>query len=236
MTIETDIRAALARNGWFARQTPALQERLAAAGRIAALRRGQWVYSQGDEGTGLCAVISGALRLEVALGPDRDVLIGLATAPTVLGQTRRSGGGPRILTVRANTPAQVLMIADDALDRVAADQPMLWRAVNELVYAQLEQATRLAAQLLIQSPAGRVAMRLLQFADGSNVSVSQADLAEMTGLSRKTINGHLAALEQEGVIVRGYRAITLRDAAALARMAGGAGSDGGRLTDDAAAR
>lgn len=166
-------------------------------------------------------MIHGALRLEVALGPDRDVLIGLAAAPTILGQTRRSGGGPRILTVRANTPARVLMIADDALDRVAADQPILWRAVNELVYAQLEQATRLAAQLLVQSPGGRVAMRLLQFADGSKVSVSQADLAEMTGLSRKTINGHLAALEQEGVIVRGYRAIVLRDRAALERIAQG---------------
>nr|WP_265334278.1 Crp/Fnr family transcriptional regulator [Sphingomonas sp. IC-11] len=183
------------------------------------LRRGQWVYSQGDEGTGLCAVIEGAVRLEVALGAERDVLIGLAPAPAILGQTRRSGGGPRLLTVRANTASRVLMITDDALDRAAARDPGLWRAINELVYAQLEQMTRLAAHLLIQTPGGRVAMRLLQFAEGHDVPVSQADLAEMTGLSRKTVNGHLAALERRGVIARGYRAITLLDRQALERIA-----------------
>ncbi|OWK29624.1 cAMP receptor protein [Sphingomonas mucosissima] len=185
------------------------------------LRRGQWVYSQGDEGTGLCAVIEGALRLEVALGTERDVLIGLAPAPAILGQARRVGGGPRILTVRANTASRVLMIPDDALDRAAAHEPAVWRAINELVYAQLEQMTRLAAHLLIQTPRGRVAMRLLQFAEGDGAPVSQADLAEMTGLSRKTVNAHLAALEQTGVITRGYRAITLVDRAALERIARG---------------
>lgn len=211
----------LARNGWFARQPVALQERLAAAGRSVVLRRGQWVYSQGDEGTGLCAVLDGTLRLEVALGAERDVLIGLAPAPAILGQARRSGGGPRILTVRANSASRVLMIADDALDRAAAQEPALWRAINELVYAQLEQMTRLAAHLLVQTPRGRVAMRLLQFAEGDRVPVNQTDLAEMTALSRKTVNGHLAALEQAGVITRGYRAITLIDRRALERIARG---------------
>ena len=212
---------ALARNRWFARQAAPLQQQLAVAGRIVTLRRGQWVYSQGDEGTGLCAVIDGTLRLEVALGNDRDVLIGLASAPAILGQVRQIGGGPRILSVRANSASRVLMIADDALDRVAAHEPALWRAINELVYAQLDQMTRLAAHLLVQTPRGRVAMRLLQFAEGDRVPVNQADLAEMTALSRKTVNAHLAALEGTGVITRGYRAITLIDRPALERIARG---------------
>lgn len=213
--------AALGRNPWFARQPAALQRMLVAGGRTVDLQRGQWVYSQGDEGTGLLAVLDGALRMEVALDAERDVMIGLASAPTILGRTRRSGGGPRIITVRANTPARVLMIADDALDRAAATDASLWRAINELVYAQLEQATRLAAYLLVQTAEGRVALRLLQFADGDGVPVSQSDLAEMTGLSRKTVNGQLAALERKGVIARGYRAITVVDHAALERIARG---------------
>lgn len=213
--------AALGRNPWFARQPAALQRMLVAGGRAVDLQRGQWVYSQGDAGTGLCAVLDGALRMEVALDAERDVMIGLASAPTILGQARRSGGGPRIITVRANTPARVLMIADDALDRAAATDAGVWRAINELVYAQLEQATRLAAYLLVQTAEGRVALRLLQFADGDSVPVSQSDLAEMTGLSRKTVNGHLAALERKGVIARGYRAITVVDHAALERVARG---------------
>ncbi len=210
----------LSRIDWFARQPAELRVRLAAAGRVMTLRPGQWVYSQGDTGTGLCAVLGGALRLEVALGPERDVLIGLAQAPAILGQTRRRGGGPRILTVRANVASRVLMIADDALEAAAQDVPELWRAVNELVYAELEGMTRLAAWLLVQTPLARVAMRLLQLADGEGLVVAnQSDLAEMTGLSRKTVNGHLAALERDGVVARGYRAVRLLDRAALVRLA-----------------
>lgn len=213
---------ALLQIGWFARQAPALQARLAEAGRIVNLQRGQWVYSQGDAGTGLCAVLGGALRLEVALGPERDVLIGLAQAPTILGQTRRRGGGPRIVTVRANAPSRVMMIADDALEAVARDQPDVWRAVNELVHAQLEETTRLAAWLLVTGPAARVAMRLLQLAgDHARVAVNQSDLAEMCGLSRKTVNGHLAAFAAAGMVARGYRAIMVADRAALERVARG---------------
>ena len=210
----------LTRGAWFARLDESLQRRLAEAGRVVALRGGQWVYSQGDARTGLCAVLDGALRIEVALNEERDVLIGLATPPTIMGQTRNHGGGPRIVTLRANVPSRVLMIADDVLASVAAVEPDLWRVVNELVYAQLEEITRLAARLLVQSPAARVAMRLLQFAEGDRVAVNQADLAEMTGLSRKTVNGHLAVLARSGAVALGYRAIDVLDRAALERIAG----------------
>jgi CRP-like cAMP-binding protein len=137
----------------------------------------------------------------------------------VLGQTRRRGGGPRIVTMRANMPSRVLTIADAALEAVAADEPGLWRAVNELVHAQLEETTRLAARLLVQGPAARIAARLLQFSQDDRVTVSQSDLAEMTGLSRKSVNGHLAAFARAGTIARGYRAITIVDRGALEDVA-----------------
>lgn len=212
--------AILRGNGWFARLAPSLQERLVAAGRATELARGQWVYGQGDERTGLCAILEGALRIEVALDADRDVLIGMAAAPVVFGQSRRRGGGPRIVTLRAGVPSRVLMIPDEALERVADAEPGVWRAVNELVYAQLEESTRLAARLLDQRPEARIAMRLLQSPD-PQLAIAQADLAEMTGLSRKTVNAHLAAFQHAGWITRGYRTITIADRASLERLVRG---------------
>ena len=47
------------------------------------------------------------------------------------------------------------------------------------------------------------------------VPLSQADLAEMCGLSRKVVNGHLAALDAAGWIERCYGEIHIRNAAAL---------------------
>ena len=48
------------------------------------------------------------------------------------------------------------------------------------------------------------------------VSVTQAQLAEMTGLSRKTVNGHLRVLERAGIIGCEYRHIAIRDRRRLA--------------------
>jgi biotin operon repressor len=45
--------------------------------------------------------------------------------------------------------------------------------------------------------------------------VTQSQLAELTGLSRKTVNAHLRALEDEGILARDYRAIVVKDRARL---------------------
>lgn len=214
-----DSLATFDRIGWVARQSRSLQRRLRAGGRRHRLDAGQWVYGEGDAETGLCAVLEGALRLEVSVGGDCSALIGLVPAPAILGQSRRHGGGPRILTARAGPPSTVLLISDAALEAIATDEPHLWRAVSELLYAQLEMMVRLAAQLLALRPRARVAARLLQLASDGRVRASQHDLGEMCGLTRKGISAHLAVLEHEQVIRRGYGVVQLLDAAALQRIA-----------------
>lgn len=220
MTNETAIIETLRRNRWFAGLDAPLQAKIAGAGRVVALDPGQWVHSQGDPESGLAAVLDGALRLEVALGDDRDVLIGLAKRGSIIGQTKRAGGGPRILTTRANYDARVLLIGETALDGIAAHVPDLWRAVSGLVYEQLGAMTRLVAQLLMLPPRQRVAARLGQIAEGNRVRVRQEDLAEITGLSRKSVNGHLAALEAAGLVERRYAEIRIVDRVGLRRVSG----------------
>jgi CRP-like cAMP-binding protein len=216
-----DLPATLRRNRWFARRTPALQERLCAEGQVIRLAPGQWVYSEGDPDTGLCAVLEGALRLEVAVDAERDVLIGLAQPVSILGQSRRRGGGPRIVTTRAQGPATILAISDAALDRIAAAHPDVWKDVSELVYEQLDAIVHLAAQLLVLKPRARVAARLLQLGGEGQVQARQTDLAEMCGITRKAVNDHLAALEQAGLIERAYGAVRLLSPAALGQIARG---------------
>jgi CRP-like cAMP-binding protein len=215
-----DLCALLQRNRWFARRSPDLQDRLCAAGQVVRLAPGQWVHSEGDPETGLYAVLEGALRLEVAVDADRDVLIGLAQPVTILGQSRRRGGGPRIVTTRAQGPTTILAVSDAALDRIAGAHPDVWKDVSELVYEQLDAVVHLAAQLLMLRPRARVVARLLQLAVDGQVQARQSDLAEMCGMTRKAMNGHLAALEADGFLQRGYGAVRLLSAAGLTRIAG----------------
>ena len=41
--------------------------------------------------------------------------------------------------------------------------------------------------------------------------MTQADLAEMTGLSRKSVSGHLQALQRQGLVRLAYRGVAVLD-------------------------
>lgn len=213
MTIIDQLR----RNRWFARCTAPVQEALAAAGRTVALRAGQWVYGEGDECTGIAMVLDGMLRLEAAVG-QRTVLVGIARTGDAIGQSQRRGGGPRIVTARASRASLVVTVGDLALERIGGEHPALWRAVSELVYGQLDASVHGLAQMLALPPRARIAARLMAFADSGVAPLTQADLAELCGLSRKAVSAHLAALERSGTIARAYGKVQLLDVAALARL------------------
>ncbi|HEX7694751.1 MAG TPA: Crp/Fnr family transcriptional regulator [Sphingomonas sp.] len=212
---------ALKRGRWFAALDPALAAALVAAGRVVTLGEGQWIYSEGDEETGLCLVVDGVLRLEASVGPDRDVLIGLAGPGQAIGQSRRFGGGRRIITARAQRAARVLLVPDAALPGIAASIPGAWTGIVSLLYDQLDAAVHGAALNLSLTPRQRIAIRLAQLADArGEVPATQADIAEMCGLSRKAASGHILALATRGWVAPGYRSLRVLDGAALRGFAG----------------
>ena len=107
------------------------------------------------------------------------------------------------------------------------------RALADALHSQLDGILAALGQMLLLPPRPRIAARLLALArpapapapatdsDGApRVTVTQAALAEMCGLSRKVVNAHLAALDDAGWIERCYGAIHIRNAAVLRRLAG----------------
>lgn len=207
---------ALRRGRWFAGLDPKLAEALVAAGRVRALDEGQWIYGEGDAEPGLCLVIDGVLRLEASAGSERGVLIGLVGAGQAIGQSRRFGGGRRIVTASAQRASHALLVPDVALPGIAHRAPGAWAAVIALLYDQLDAAVHAAALNLCLTPRQRVAARLAQLADAEGVvAATQADLAEMCGLSRKSASGHILALARNGWVVPLYRSLLVVDPRAL---------------------
>lgn len=213
--------AALRRGRWFGGLDPALAEALVAAGRVRALAEGQWIYSEGDEEPGLCLVIDGMLRLEASAGPDRGVLLGLVGPGQAIGQSRRFGGGRRIVTARTQRASHVLLVPDVALPGIAERAPGAWAAVIALLYDQLDAAVHAAALNLCLTPRQRIAARLAQLADAEGVvAATQADVAEMCGLSRKSASGHILALAEREWVVPLYRSVLVTNPGALRSFAG----------------
>lgn len=215
-----DALARVAAIAWFAALTPDLRTALLDVGRLSRRGVGEWLQGEGDEDTGVLAVLEGALRIYVQAPGGREALISLLPAGTVIGQSVSFGGGPRIVTAVAATPALVFTLSDRALRSVAATQPGLWEQVSALVYAQLRSVSLGLAEMVALKPRERLVSRLLALAlpTGGEVGASQADLAEMIGVTRKAVNGWLAELEAKGLVARGYGRIAVLDRAGLERL------------------
>lgn len=204
---------------WFRSLEPTLRADLLAKGRLRRCPAGEWLHGEGDEETGLIAVLSGALHLYSQAPGGREVLFGMLPAGTVMGQSAGLGGGPRLVTAIAAADCELFTLSDRALRETAAKHPMLWRALSTLVYGQLRIALQGWAEAVGMTPRERMVSRLVQMsADTSAVPLSQSTLAEMVGVSRKAVNGWLRELERRGFVALGYGRIDVRDRTGLERM------------------
>jgi CRP/FNR family transcriptional regulator, cyclic AMP receptor protein len=207
---------------WLAPYGEGLAGALLAEGALRRLPAGHWAHGEGDEETGLLAVIEGALDLYCQAPGDREVRIGHVGAGGALGQTMSFGGGPRLVTAVCAEPSLVLRVSDAGLERIARSQPDVWRAVATLVYLQLRNALQMAADALALPPRQRLASRLLALSRNRRdrtLHLSQQALAEMTGLSRKTVNGYLTQFKRDGLVGLDYGRISILDPARLRRIA-----------------
>ena len=209
----------LQRNRWFARQSPGLRAALLARARVARVDAGQWIYGTGDALNGLYGVLEGTVQMLLTLPDGETRLLDVVQSGQFFGQPARFGGGPRLVTAIAGAPSRLLHVPDQALADIARGEPEIWRNFAALLYGQLAGALQLAGVLIHLPPRRRVAARLALLALGTDrVAVTQSQLAEMIGLSRKTVNGHLRALERSGAIGLEYGHIAVHDRRRLEAM------------------
>jgi CRP-like cAMP-binding protein len=212
----------LQRDPWFARQPARLRQALLERCRMSRIDTGQWIYGTGDALNGLYGVLEGTVHLLVTPPDGEPRLLDIVPAGQLFGQVAHFGGGPRLVTAIAGEAAQLLHVPDFALAEIARSEPALWRNFTGLLYRQLAGALQLATLLIHLSPPKRVAARLsLLTLVSDTISVTQAQLAELCGLSRKTVNAHLGRLARENIIALSYHGITVIDRRRLHAHAGG---------------
>jgi len=204
---------------WFALLEPEARGDLVGRGRLRRRRAGEWLFGEGDEDTGIVAVLEGALGLHAKAPGGREVLIGVLQAGGVMGQSIVFGGGPRLLTVTCAAESLLFTLSDQALRQSAERHPGLWRALLALAYGQQRATVDALATLVALKPRQRLVAQLLTLSRRDREApVSQSALAELVGVSRKAVNGWLAELEAAGLVTRGYGRLTIEDRRGLARL------------------
>ena len=209
----------VARLPWFASLAEPLRAALIARGRFRRRPAGAWLYGEGDEDTGIAVVLEGALQVYAQASGGREVFFALMPKDSVIGQSVVFGGGPRIVTAVCGANTELFLLDDAALRKTATEFPDLHASYSALLYEQLRATAQVVADIVALKPRGRLISRLLASAgpDG-RVMLSQAALAELVGVSRKTANGWLARLQRAGKLRLGYGRIELLDPDGLRRL------------------
>jgi CRP/FNR family transcriptional regulator, cyclic AMP receptor protein len=209
----------LARGAWFSRQPPNLQRLLVEKGTVASFPKGAWIFGASDQANGLFAVLDGSILGYATLAHGDNVLIELAGPGAWFGQISLLKTAHRMVTATAATPAQLLLVPRRELLLLAKRNPALWESFAELSQLQMQRTVTTLAETLALPPRSRVAARLTALIPQAvrkgkrpaEIRLTQAELAEMTGLERKTVHRILKAFETEHLVAVQYGLIQVLD-------------------------
>jgi CRP-like cAMP-binding protein len=113
MALETPLSgksAVLSRHAFFEGVSAGIVDRLAMHAREARYAAGQAVFRKGDEGQGLFAVLSGAVKLSVPSIDGRELVLRMIGAGEIFGEVALLDGGPRTADATAAEPCHLLCL------------------------------------------------------------------------------------------------------------------------------
>lgn len=186
---------------------------------------GTVLFNQGDIPTFQHIVLSGSVQLFGCSGADRDVLIdvvgpaGLVMPAAVMTRDRY------LMECRVPEASQVLMIRASSLCEAILKDPILAQNVITGLAGQFRRMVRQIKNLKLRSTLERVGCYILALSHNSGghriveLPYGKHLIASELGMTRESFSRALAALQSEGIVVRGDR-IEIVDVERLARASG----------------
>jgi|HubBroStandDraft_2_1064218.scaffolds.fasta_scaffold50143_3 CRP/FNR family transcriptional regulator, cyclic AMP receptor protein len=198
-------------------------EKIAAASRLRTVRRGQVLFTAGDPSDTVILVVSGRVKVVVRSADGAELTLTVVPPGGTLGELSVADGGPRSADAEALENSRVLLVPNDLIAELSSRVPSVTQALMSSIAATLRRLTEAASDLVFLDLPRRVAKVLLSQPrrdDGViELKMSQEELAHQVGGSRQSVNLALRGFERRGWIEVHDRAVTLRQAEALARFA-----------------
>jgi CRP/FNR family cyclic AMP-dependent transcriptional regulator len=186
----------LSRVDLFAELLPEELERISAAAENRGLRRGDVLFSEGDEPDELFVVVSGRIALANKSVDGRESVVALVEAGDVFGEMPLFDGLGRSTEARALEPSEIIAIPYAPVQAVYEARPTLLWSVVALFSGRIRAMDAALADSVFLDVTGRTAKRLLELAGDSDefvLPVTQEELAAMVGASRERVNKAIAA-------------------------------------------
>lgn len=218
----------LQRSPLFRGLAPAVFERIAALATQRGYARGEVVFSQGDAGDALYAVVTGRIRISTGAADGREIFLNIMEPGDTFGEIALLDGGTRTATATATDAAELVSIRRAPLFELLEREPRAALELLRLCGERLRWTSGLLEDAALLDAPARLAKRLLSLgelhgektADGWRIRISQEELASFLGVTRQAVNQQLQEWKARGWVALGRGSVVVREAAAL-RSAGG---------------
>ncbi|MEV7096766.1 Crp/Fnr family transcriptional regulator [Amycolatopsis sp. NPDC051045] len=188
----------------------------------------QTVLRQGEPSHHVVIPLSGTLKVMVDTEFGRPLLLALRGPGDILGEMSVFEGRQRSANVQTCTSVQAKLVGKAQFTEFLDRHPEVWRAVASSLSSRLHWANSRRAEILT-CPApmrvGRVLAEIVQrhgrrTGDGwvLDLSLTQAEIASLTGVALSTFEKTTQRLHRLGVLRSEYRRIVVGDLAALLRF------------------
>ncbi|MFK7867761.1 MAG: Crp/Fnr family transcriptional regulator [Roseobacter sp.] len=179
--------------------------------RVRALQAGQLLTELGEPAQSLIGVKAGAIALHTDDVESQDIVGHIMWPGDWYGVATILTDVPRVLGSSALTDASVYVLTRSAVERLAEEHPIFWRAAAVLASLNAMLATRIARDNLLRSPTEKCTATLDRLIGRQSLPcdlpITQSQFAHICGLSRGAVAKVLSELERAGKTSRRYSAI-----------------------------
>ncbi|HXN69249.1 MAG TPA: Crp/Fnr family transcriptional regulator [Bradyrhizobium sp.] len=192
----------------------------------ATLKRGATIFSKGDPGNFLIAVVSGTVKISVSSPDGRSAILNLIGAGEIFGEMSVLDQQPRSADATANTNCEIFIIDRREFIPFVRSQPALAMKFIELLCTRLRWTSDQVEQVILQNLPGRLASALIRLTEkhkvaggGRTIAVTQQEISEMVGMTRESINKQLRVWSTRSWVRLEHGAIVVLDAGPLQALA-----------------
>lgn len=201
-------------------------EQLGRYAKSATLKRGATIFSKGDPGNSLIAVVSGTVKISISSPDGRNAILNLIGPGEIFGEVAVLDGQARTADAIANSNCEIVVIDRREFLPFVKSQPALAMKFIELLCTRLRWTSGQVEEVILQDLPGRLASALLRLTerhkasqDSRTIAVTQQEISEMVGMSRESINKQLRAWASRNWVRLEHGAIVVLNAASLQEIA-----------------
>jgi CRP-like cAMP-binding protein len=228
----SDKLAMLRKHPIFCDLEPEAFDQLCRYAKHTTLKRGAAIFSKGDPGNSLFAVISGTVKMSISSPDGRSAIFNLIGAGDIFGEIALLDGQARTADATANTNCEIFVIDRREFLPFVRSHPELAMKFIQLLCTKLRWTSDQVEHVILQNLPGRLASALIRLAErhqlapgDCTIAVTQQEISEMVGMTRESINKQLRAWAARSWVRLEHGAIVVLDAESLQALAEGSGSE-----------